>query len=468
MAVAVSVLEAGAGRQGKANLTRFRRGWYDCLSRRADALFELTDALLATGPVTSLPYLSLDELHRRGHGSTYAALANGRVGAEAARELFADSLPRASSPVFAVDVSVWVRSDAECSPGRGYYYHPSRHSAGQPIVAGWAYPWLVGLELTTNSWTAPVDARRLVPGENPSTVAACQIIDLLRRRPELDRQTPLFVFDGGYDSVRLALELTAVPAQILVRVRSDRSFYADPPPQRRTTAGRPRRHGAKFACPDPTTWPAPDAIHSCTDEQYGAVTVKMWHRLHAKTQQHDGHGSRGPRPIIPGTLVQLTVDRLPGRTRAPKTLWLWWTGPPGHTPDPDLLWRAYTRRFDIEHTFRFARQTLNWTLPRPHTPEQADRWTWLIIAAYTQLRLARALVADHRLPWEKPLPPARLTPGRVRRRFRHVQAAVGTPANPPQPCGRSAGRPQGTRRGPAPRHPAVKTAARPATRHPQG
>ncbi|MEV7395342.1 hypothetical protein [Streptomyces sp. NPDC091215] len=85
-------------------------------------------------------------------------------------------------------------------------------------------------------------------------------------------------------------------------------------------------------------------------------------------------------------------------------MWLWWTGPPGHTPDPDLLWRAYTRRFDIEHTFRFARQTLNWTLPRPRTPEQADRWTWLIIAAYTQLRLARTLVADHRLPWEKPLP----------------------------------------------------------------
>jgi hypothetical protein len=113
MAVAVSVLEAGAGRQGKANLMRFRRGWYGCLSRRADALFELTDALLAAGPVISLPYLSLDGLHRRGHGSTYAALTNGRVGAEAARALLADSLPGASCPVFAVDVSVWVRSDAD-------------------------------------------------------------------------------------------------------------------------------------------------------------------------------------------------------------------------------------------------------------------------------------------------------------------------------------------------------------------
>ncbi|MFC7263327.1 transposase [Streptomyces lutosisoli] len=226
---------------------RFRRGWYDCLSRRADALFEPTDALLAAGPVISLPYLSLDGLHRRGHGSTYAALANGRVGAEAARALLADSLPRASCPVFAVDVSVWVRSDAECSPGRGYYYHPSRHSAGQPIVAGWAHSWLAGLELTTNSWTAPVDARRLVPGENPSTVAARQIRGLLQQSPELGLQTPLFVFDGGYDSVRLALELTAVPAQILVRVRSDRSFYADPPPR--------LRDGCREAAPSsPAPW----------------------------------------------------------------------------------------------------------------------------------------------------------------------------------------------------------------------
>jgi hypothetical protein len=468
MAVAVSVLGAGAGRQSETNLARFRRGWYDCLVRRGDALFELTDALLAAGPVISLPYLSLDGLHRRGHGSTYAALAEGYVDAETARELLAVSLPGASCPVFAVDVSVWVRSDAECSPDRGYYYHPSKHSAGQPIVAGWAYSWLAGLELTTNSWTAPVDAQRLLPGQNPSTVAALQIHGLLRRNPELGLKTPLFVFDGGYDSVRLALELAGTPAQILVRVRSDRSFYADPPPIRATGSGRPRRHGAKFTCPDPTTWPVPDAVHTCADEQYGAVRVQMWHRLHAKTQQHDGHGSRGPRPIVPGTLVRLTVDRLPGRSRAPKTLWLWWAGPSGQTPDPDLLWRAYTRRFDIEHTFRFARQTLNWTLPRPRTPEQADRWTWLVIAAYTQLRLARSLVADHRLPWEQPLPQTQLTPGRVRRRFRHVQAAVGTPAKPPQPCGRSAGRPQGTRRGPATRHPAVKTAARPAIRHLQG
>src|SRR5215207_8688602 len=59
----------------------------------------------------------------------------------------------------------------------------------------------------------------------------------------------------------------------------------------------------------------------------------------------------------------------------------------------------------IEHTVRFAKQTLGWTTPRLRHPEQAERWTWLVLAAYAQLRLARQLVADQRLAWERPRPP---------------------------------------------------------------
>lgn len=105
------------------------------------------------------------------------------------------------------------------------------------------------------------------------------------------------------------------------------------------------------------------------------------------------------------------------------------------------------------------KQTRGWQALRMRHPEQADRWTWLVLAAYTQLRLARALVVDRRLPWERPLPPERLTPCPVRRAVPAMLAALGTPARAPQPCGRSPGRPKGRRSGPAPRHPAIKTAA---------
>lgn len=170
---------------------------------------------------------------------------------------------------------------------------------------------------------------RLPPGTNVNDGAAAQILALLPHLPNSDGRLPLFVFDGGYDAVRLALALPAAPVQLLVRIRSDRCFYADPPPAESDVRGRPRRHGAKFACADESTWPAPSATLSTTDPQYGTVTVYAWNGLHAKTQQHAGHGSRGPRPIVAGTVIRLTVSALPGRTREPATLWLWWRAPPG-------------------------------------------------------------------------------------------------------------------------------------------
>jgi len=84
-------------------------------------------------------------------------------------------------------------------------------------------------------------------------------------------------------------------------------------------------------------------------------------------------------------VIRVEVEHLPKpTTRANKTLWLWWSGE--GEPDLDLCFRAYLRRFDIEHMFRFAKNTLGWTTPALRTPEQADRWSWLIVAALTQLR----------------------------------------------------------------------------------
>jgi hypothetical protein len=271
----------------------------------------------------------------------------------------------------------------------------------------------------------------------------------------VDGLPPLFVFDAGYDPVPLSLGLAATRAAILVRLRSDRCFYADPTGQ--PTTGRPRCHGAKFICADPRTWPPPGDEVSAEDRRYGTVRVRAWAGLHPKQQMHAARGTRKTRPVVRGTLVLVEVSRLPRPTRLPKQLWLWWAGP--DTPDLDVLWRAYVHRFDVEHTLRFAKQTLLWTAPRVRHPEQADRWTWLVIVAYTMLRLAKALVHDQRLPWERPRPPQRLTPYRGRRAVSLLLPGLGTPASPPKPCGRSPGRPKGRRSGPAPRHPAIKKAA---------
>jgi hypothetical protein len=444
-----------------ARLGAFRTELHACFPRRADALFQLSDALLCAPAFPSLPHLSLEPVHRRGWGSVYAALACGRIDVERLRDLLASHLPVADPLVFAVDVTTWPRCDAECSPERGYYYHPSRHSAGRPIIAGWAYQCIAHVNFAHDSWTAPVDARRLHPLDDTDQTAAAQIHALLRRLGA-GGPVPLFVFDAGYDSAQLTLDLAEERVAVLVRLRSDRCFYADPPPRPPGATGRPRRHGAKFNCADPTTWPAPTATLVCQDDQYGTVTVAAWSRLHPKQQRHPGHGTRGPRPIVRGTVIRVQVERVPAKTRPPKVLWLWWAGP--GPLDLDLAWRAYVRRFDLEHTVRFAKQTLGWTTPRPRHPEQADRWTWLVLAGYTQLRLAREVVADKRLPWERPRPPGRLTPVRVRRGFPRLLLTLSSPAATPKPSGRSPGRPKGSRRGPAVRCPAIKKPTKKATR----
>ncbi|MEQ4726077.1 transposase [Nonomuraea sp. B19D2] len=110
-------------------LSRFRDDAYACLSARADALFELTDALLCEpGPVHSPVNLTLSPEYRRGHGALYSGLNHGRIDVEQLREVLAGWADRAGSgcvPVVALGCALLSR--AGC---RGFD-HP-----GAPATAG--------------------------------------------------------------------------------------------------------------------------------------------------------------------------------------------------------------------------------------------------------------------------------------------------------------------------------------------
>ena len=151
-------------------------------------------------------------------------------------------------------------------------------------------------------------------------------------------------------------------------------------------------------------------------------------------------------------MILLQVERLPSGA-IPKPVWLWHSRTSLTQTEIDLAWQAFLRRFDIEHTFRMLKQTLGWTTPKLRSPEAADRWTWLLLAAYTQLRLARDLTTDLRRPWEKPRPAQRLSPSRIRRGFRNLRPQLACPARVPKPSHPGPGRPAGL-----PNH-------RPAARH---
>ena len=182
---------------------------------------------------------------------------------------------------------------------------------------------------------------------------------------------------------------------------------------------------AAFAVADPATWPDPAVTTTTDTTRYGTAAAQAWDRLHPRLGRRSAWiGHDGPLPVIEGTLIRLQAGHLPG-DRRPKPVWLWCSVTGAAPGEVDRLWQAFLRRFDLEHTFRMFGQVLGWTAPKIRDPQAADRWTWLIITAYAQLRVARPLAADLRLPWERPAPPGRLTPARV---------SLGVPEHPRDPA----------------------------------
>ncbi len=124
------------------------------------------------------------------------------------------------------------------------------------------------------------------------------------------------------------------------------------------------------------------------DPKLGRVRVRLWENLHFR--------KTAARPM---SLIR--VERLDekGNLRVSKPLWLAWIGE--EMPSLSEVWRLYLRRFTVDHWYRFLKQRLHWTLPKLSTPKQCERWSDLMPMITWELWLARDIVADNPLPWQK-------------------------------------------------------------------
>ena len=454
-------------------LSRFRREFYASLTARPDALFELTDAILcADGPVTSLVELTLVAEHRRGHGAMYDALGHGQIEPGRLRRTLASlPLPTAADGriVLAVDISPWLRPDAPTSAERLFCHVYGRGKGQAQLIPGWPYSFVAALEPGRTSWTAVLDAVRLGPADDATAVTAAQLRAVIAQLIAAGQWQPgdpqvLIVTDAGYDITRLAFVLADLPVELVGRIRSDRVLRLPKPPRLPGTNGRPPKHGPEIALDKPATWPEPAQTTVTETTRYGTAVATSWDRVHPRlTRRACWLDHAGELPVIEGTLIRLQVEHLPG-DRAPKPVWLWTSVTGATAGDIDRWWQSFLRRFDLEHTFRLLKQTLGWTAPKIRAPETADRWTWLLIAAHTQLRLARPLARDLRRPWERPVAAGRLTPARVRRSFRNIRPKAALPASAPKPTRPGPGRPPGSRNHrPTPSHDVGKTVKRDRT-----
>src|SRR5713226_582885 len=252
--------------QARDRLAAFRRELYGCFTARADALFELADAVLcADGPVKTLVGLSLAPEHQRGHGALYDAVNCGRVEIARLRRAVA-GLPLPcwgdGRIRLGVDVSPWLRPGAAPSPDRLFCHVYGRGKGQAQMIPGWPYSVVAALEPGRTSWTAVLDAVRLGPDDDEAEVTAAQVRDVITRLiaaghwgegdPDI-----LVVFDAGYDVTRLTFLLADLPVELLGRLRSDRVLRFPAPPHAPGATGRPSRHGPELSLDDPATWPDP-------------------------------------------------------------------------------------------------------------------------------------------------------------------------------------------------------------------
>jgi len=403
-------------------LKAFRQAAYGCLGNACDAQFELTDAVMVTPAANSYVELSLAPVFRRSWCSAYEAMEDGRPDREALLRLYTAHLPTTPRPILAGDHTAWPRLSARTLRERTIEHQPTKVPGNKPITVGHGFSTLAYIPEQAGSWALPLLHERITPAETPIEKGVSQ----LRRVCEQLPVRPISLWDSEYGCAPFVKASADIPADKVLRLRPNRCLYGPPPPYSGT--GRPRVHGAKFNLKDPATWHPPDAGLEVEDPQLGRVRLSMWRNLHFKqSPQHP--------------MIVMRVERLEARgtRRDPKALWLAWVGQ--EPPPLNEWWQLYLRRFTLEHWYRFTKQRLYWTLPRFGTPEQAERWSDLMPLITWELWLARDIVVDNPLPWQKPQ--TNLTPGRVCQGMGGILAVIGTPAQAPKPRGKPPGWPNG-------------------------
>lgn len=431
--------------QNLTKLIAFRQAVYARLRRAGDALFELSDAVLLTGHlhIGSLAALSLTPVFRRKWSSTYEALQDGRLDREGLYALYA----RGTTPgwlgyrVYAGDHTAWTRLFARTLRDRTIEHQPNHSLPGAPpITIGQGYSTLSWIPEPQGSWALPLRHERIPSTSSPIRMMVEQIRSVVSLDPN---HPPIFLLDAEYGCAPFVQQYRAarIRAYTLVRLRPNLCLRRPPPPKNPHQGGRAPRHGPKFKLWDGRTWGNAAEVLELTDETLGYIRVERWNHLHM-TKAHE--------QLL--TVVRIARPQAKGTRRDPWAVWVAWLGdpPPGLTLKD--CWQVYFRRFAQDHWYRFAKHSLGWLLPHLKTPEQCECWSDVMVWITWELWLARPLVADRALPWQKAQVNAQMTPGRVRQSLAPIFATIGTPAGAPKPRGNAPGWPKGKARRKAERY----------------
>jgi hypothetical protein len=422
-------------------IQQFRKAVYQSMLKRADAFFDLLDALTVAGHVSSPVALSEEAPFRRKFSSIFDTLLEAEFDFDQLLQALYDHQPPNSERMvgyeaYALDCTPNERPEAETLEDRGSL----KTEKEEPVRYGHKYSWLVRLVNWGTSWVAPVDVRRVETCVTDSQVASVQVQELDQRNPK----SKVVVADSLYGNhLFLAVFLEVKNVFALVRLRSNMAFYGQPKPHVKDKRGAPAKHGAKFKLSNPSRMPDQSETFQLGEQ---TVTLQAWNGLHLKKLAG-----------LVGMVLRIEFLRPDGRPRYKRPMWLFWSGP-DTTPLKDLC-LMYLWRFAIEHNFRFLKQHLGLNANQSTNPVSTDQWMWLCALAYWQLLLMRDGVENIQPAWypsQTVLDTSKRTPGQVQRGAFQFLVGLGTPALPPRTAGKGKGRVKGYRPEPRKRYSIVK------------
>lgn len=422
-------------------LVGFRLHVYAGFTSRADALFEVVDALLLTPTIRSAVEVTRSPAFRRRFASVDDALAHGKIAPASLRQAVVEAEPAEAVTVggyavYVADTTIAPRPDAKTVPDRSRVYSAER---GKAIPAR-QFSWLGRVLAGGQSWFAPREVVRVPTERTPTEVGADQVQRLSTDpRPDLPKAVVVDRHDAQPSFLRPFVG-RGPRVVVLARLACNRVLYGPPPPPT-GKRGRPKVHGAKLSRRAPRPPDREETLHVLGQD----VRLSAWLDQHFRAL-----------PALVGLVVRVEFLNQDGTPRYRRPLWLFWSGPQG-TALADLA-TMYLLRFAIEHFFRFAKQRLGLLAAHPGDLAPIETWAQVVLIAYSQLLLARHVAQPAYRAWD---PTARrdpnrpLTPGQVLAAWPIFSRTLETPAAPPGPAGPPPGRAPGSRPRPRERHPVL-------------
>ena len=442
------------------NLKQFRTTVYQNFNNRADSLMDLLDAMCSVPNTRSVVEYSLAACYPRSYSTIFKAIDEMSLESMWLPHQLGPYLPRPKKWPFwllMVDVTPAPRPYAHTLEDRGMVYQPEVVKGKLPVTIGHQYSTVaLGLEPEagiTSSWVLPLLTERVATTEDKEMVGSRQIEMLLQddKLPFVHDLT-VEVGDSSYSKPAYLHAHRKFPNLVtVVRVRGNRTFYQQYAPTEdeleHPHQGRPRWYDKRFALSDPETWPAPDDVLTLEETSRRGkvyrVEIQAWHNL---LMPGKNKPERLPMHKHPFTLVRIVRYDEDGNEAFKHPLWLIIMGERRHELILEQIYQVYSRRFNIEHFFRFGKQKLR--LVHFQTPEvkREEHWWQLVHIAYAQLWMTRHVADALPRPWERNLPAMKqrlISPTLVQRDFPRIIRQLGTPAKPPKLRGISPGRRKG-------------------------